>query len=461
MSVEAARVSPPTAEQVARLIDDRPEEGVFRLHRDVFRDEALFELEIRHIFESTWVFLGLESELAKPNDYLTTTIGRQPVVVMRAADGRLGAYLNSCRHRGARICHLDRGNKRTHVCTYHGWAYDSGGKCVLVTDKDQGCYTDAFHTQSHDLAALPRFGNYRGFLFGSLSADVPSLEDHLGPSRAFLDLFVDQGPDGIEAVPGRVTFTFGANWKTQIENATDSYHFSSTHASYVGVLGRRSKRDATPSVYAGIAKPQAEMTRGSFDLGRGHSVLYGPTPDPTARPLALSLPEVEARVGKVRTKWMLYMRNMTVFPNLQISENIAPQLRILRPLSVGLTEMTAWCVGPKGEPAEARRRRIRHYEEFFNPSGLATPDDVATYEDCQAGFGAHAIEWQQAYARGQTILKQGADEHAKELGIEPVSSMHGPFRVGDETCHQSAYREWLRLITRGIEHDEMRRSAST
>ena len=449
------------AEAVARLVDDRPEEGVFRVHRDVFRDAALFELEVRHIFESTWVFLGLESELPKPHDYLTTAIGRQPVVVMRDGKGALGAFINSCRHRGAVVCHLAKGNRKTHVCTYHGWAYDSGGKCVLVTDEDKGAYVPSFQQQDHHLAALPRFGNYRGFLFGSLSADVPPLEAHLGASRAFLDLFVDQGPQGIEAVPGKVTFTFGANWKTQIENATDSYHFSSTHASYIGVLGRQAtrreqaRRDGdTPSTYGAIARGEPPpMERGSFDLGNGHSVLYGPIPTPEARPLHLALPEVEARVGKVRAKWMLYMRNMTVFPNLQISENIAPQLRVLRPLEVGLTEMTAYCVGPKGEAPEARRRRIRHYEEFFNPSGLATPDDVATYQDCQAGFGGWAIDWQQAYARGMALLQQGPNAQARELGIEPVSGMYGPFRVGDETCHQSAYREWKRLVLRGLERE--------
>lgn len=442
------------AERIESLVDDRAEAGVFRLHRDVFRDQALFELELRHVFESTWVFLGLESELPRPHDFLTTTVGRQPVVVMRARDGTLGAFLNACRHRGATVCHHERGNKRIHVCTYHGWSYDSGGKCVLVTDEAHGAYTDAFRTQKHDLAALPRFGNYRGFLFGSLSADVPPLEEHLGGARAFLDLFVDQGTEGLEAVPGRVTFTFGANWKTQIENATDSYHFSSTHASYVGILGRRGARAATaaaPSTYAGIAGTQAQLERGSFDFGRGHSVLYGPIPDPLARPLHLSIDEVKARVGEVRARWMLYMRNLTVFPNLQLSENIAPQLRILRPLAVDLTEMTTYCVGPKGEAPDARRRRIRHYEEFFNPSGLATPDDVATYEDCQAGFEAHAVDWQQGYARGMAVLQPGADARARELGISPVSSMYGPFRIGDETCHQSAYREWKRLILRGLQ----------
>lgn len=448
---------------VDRYVDDRVDEGVFRVHRDVFRDPALFDLEIRHVFEGTWAFLGLESEIDQPNDFLTTRIGRQPVVVMRDAAGHLGAFINSCRHRGAVVCHQARGNRKVHVCTYHGWSYDSGGRCIAVNAERAGAYTPAFSAESHALVSLARFGNYRGFLFGSLNADVPPLEEHLGASRTFLDLFVDQSPEGIELLPGPVTFTFDANWKTQIENATDSYHFATTHASYIGVLGRQGARERAGSASAGALSPFADlqrrskaMGRGSFDFGRGHSATWGSIPNPETRPLYLSREELLLRVGEVRAKWMFYLRNMTIFPNLQIAENIAPQLRIIRPLSVDRTEMTAWCIGLKGESAEARRRRIRHYEEFFNPSGLATPDDVATYRDCQSGFGGWAIEWQQAYARGMAVRQTGPSPDADELGIVPESWVYGSFDLGDETCHQSAYREWKRLINHGLERERGR-----
>lgn len=445
-------------DSVSRYIDDRPQDGVFRVHRDVFRDPELFDLEIRHIFEATWAFLGLESQVSRPNDFLTTRVGRQPVVVMRDASGKLGAYINSCRHRGAVVCHQPSGNRRLHVCSYHGWSFDSGGRCVSVNAEKSGAYTPAFGAESHDLMALPRFANYRGFLFGSLASDVPPLEEHLGTSRAFLDLFADQGPDGIEALPGSVTFTFDANWKTQIENATDSYHFATTHASYIGVLGRQGERGGSEeaSSYADIRARSKQLERGAFDFGRGHSATWGPIPNPESRPLHLSREELVARVGETRAKWMFYMRNMTVFPNLQISENIAPQLRVLRPLSVDRTEMTAWCIGPKGESAVARRMRIRHYEEFFNPSGLATPDDVATYRDCQNGFDGWAIDWQQAYARGMAVLRTGPGPHSDELGIVPEAWAHGPYDMGDETCHHSAYREWVRLIDQGIARERGR-----
>ena len=74
------------------LIDDRPGDGVFRIHRAMFDDPAIFELEMRHIFEGGWVFLGLESQAAGPHDYFTVNIGRVPALVMRGGDGMLRVF---------------------------------------------------------------------------------------------------------------------------------------------------------------------------------------------------------------------------------------------------------------------------------------------------------------------------------------------------------------------------------
>jgi phenylpropionate dioxygenase-like ring-hydroxylating dioxygenase large terminal subunit len=104
---------------IRRLVDDRVEDGYFSVNRDIFRDPAIFELEMRHIFEGTWVFLGLEAQVPKPHDFYTTWIGRHPVVVSRDRAGRLHCFINSCRHRGAIVCHTMRGNRKFHVCQYH------------------------------------------------------------------------------------------------------------------------------------------------------------------------------------------------------------------------------------------------------------------------------------------------------------------------------------------------------
>lgn len=465
---------PLTAADLDRLIDDRASEGWFSVHRDAFRDPAVFDLEMRHIFEATWNFVGLESQVERPNDFLATRIGRAPVVVMRDAAGQLGCFINSCRHKGAMVFHTDAGNGLAHTCPYHGWTYDSGGLCIAVTAKRQGGYAAAFDAAEHDLKRVARFDSYRGLLFASLSPDVPPLADYLGDARRAIDLVVDQGPQGIELVPGAVSFVYEGNWKYQLENSSDVYHFVSTHTSYIEVLDkRRTARAAAAgsaaspasgpagspaagpaggSIYENIAAQKAAR-RGSFTFPHGHVLMWGENPGAASRPLYPAVAEIESRVGKVMAKWMLYVRNLTLFPNVQFAENASLQLRILRPLAVDRTEMLTYCVAPKGESPEARIVRLRQYEDFFNPSGFATPDDTGAYEACQRGGGARALDWQQGYARGMTAVRVGGNADADEIGIRPDTSCEGSYMMGDETVFHGNYRAWLQLLKRGVAAD--------
>jgi benzoate/toluate 1,2-dioxygenase alpha subunit/2,4,5-trichlorophenoxyacetic acid oxygenase 1 len=145
---------------------------------------------------------------------------------------------------------------------------------------------------------------------------------------------------------------------------------------------------------------------------------------------------------------MRYNRNMSFFPNMQISDFSATLVRVMRPLAPGLTEMTAHCLALKGESAADRRRRIRQFEEFFNPGGLATPDDNAMYEIAQAGFGAAPLSFTQGYMRGTAALSAPDTVHAGELGVAPLHATHGSVALGDETCLHTGYREWRRLMQR-------------
>ena len=436
----------------AELVEDRPAEGVFRVHRDVFRDPQVFDLEMARVFEGTWVFVGLESQVARPNDFATTYIGRQPVLLTRDSEGQLHLFLNSCRHRGAVVCPFRKGRAKYHVCRYHGWAYDSAGQNTLVTDREDGQYPEAFDRDDHGLVPVPRFGNYRGLLFASLSPDVPSLEEHLGEARGMLDLVLDQSSTGWEFVPGPVTYTYDANWKLQLENGLDFYHFTSTHSSYVDVLQQRATRNP-PNV-----KPPPETdaeAQGSFSFERGHSVMWSIRNPPRGlRPLAIDterLDAVRGRVGEARAKWMLRQRNLTIFPNLQIIDIVSLQLRTWRPLAADRTEMTSHCLAPIGENAEARRLRIRQYEDFFNPTGLATSDDNVMYEYCQSGYAADADGWTQGYSRGLGSVGHQAGSLAAEIGVTPAAQAVGTLGFGDETCFHTAYREWRRLVSQGEE----------
>ncbi|MEJ7930553.1 SRPBCC family protein [Ramlibacter sp. AN1015] len=429
----------------ARLLQDRPG-GDFLVHRDIYRDPEVFAWEMEHVFEGTWNLVGLASQLPRPYDFITTSIGRAPIIISRAGNGELHCLLNTCRHKGALVCHHEQGSARSFVCQYHGWAYACDGRNVLVNHRDAGAYGPAFdaHEHDHDLVPVARFANYRGLLFASLRADVPELDDYLGDLRPLIDLVIDQSPQGVECVGGRGVFVYEGNWKLQMENGVDPYHFASTHVSYIQSLQRRAEKT---SVYSGFSS--GELQRGSFAFAHGHNAMWGPAPAGKPTPLSFSLDEIRARVGEDRLRWMQHVRNITLFPNAQIADNAALQLRIWRPLSAERTEMRTFCLAPVGEPPQARRMRIRQYEEFFNPGGLATPDDIANYEDCQRGFGARTIDWQQGHARGATLMQAGANDAARELGIEPLSCVVGPFNLGDETVMHATYRTWLDLIQRG------------
>ncbi len=437
------------------FIDDRPHDGVFRVRHEAFLNPALFDLEMARIFESTWVFVGIESDIAQPHDFVTTQIGRVPILLTRAADGTLRGLINSCRHRGTLLCPLRKGNQRVHVCHYHGWQYSSAGRNLGITGAAAGQYPANFVDDTHDLLPVARIASYRGFIFASLSNDVPTLEAHLGEARIFLDLVADQGPNGLEYVPGTVSYTFDANWKFQFENGLDFYHFAATHSSFVQILRQRPPPSLPPDLPTDLQDPDPQA-QGSYSFPYGHAVTWSvgiPGQGAERRPLPRDpalFAQVRALQGGTRTKWLLRQRNLTIFPNLQIVDIQSLQLRVWQPLAVDKTRMVSNCLAPIGESNAARSFRIRQYEEFFNPSGLATADDNVMYAFCQAGYaGAAQGAGSQGYARGLGARPDQLPHYAAELGLRAADGAYGTLEFGDESCFHAGHREWLRLMSRG------------
>jgi hypothetical protein len=94
------------------LIDDRPQDGVFRVNRALFRDPALFAHEMRHVFEGGWVFIGLASQAENPNDYFTGFIGRVPIIVSRDGKGCCAASSMPARTRACGWCSASAAMRR-------------------------------------------------------------------------------------------------------------------------------------------------------------------------------------------------------------------------------------------------------------------------------------------------------------------------------------------------------------
>ena len=440
------------------LIDDRPQEGIFRVHRDVFADPEVFELEMKYVFGRTWVFLGAESQIAKPDEFITAWIGRTPVLVMRDAAGNLGAFLNTCPHKGAQLAHTERGSAKYLVCPYHGWAFNSSGKNIDVKDRAVACYPPAFDAFNHDLIPIARVGSYGGLIFGSLSPEVPPLADYLGDVKTFIDIAMKQGPHGMEVIPGRVSYTYRGNWKLQMDNAMDQYHLTSVHASYMTVMDRRRKGEGHDDARQFDWHRRVLEKSGMFNFPHGHSLTWINQAEVEKRPIYPMLDEIRSRVGPVHAEWMLKSRIALIFPNFQIADGTTLNLRTFRPISVGLTEMRVQCIAPIGEAPALRKWRLRQFEDFFGASGFASPDDAACFESTQRGYAAAPFGYLQGYFRGITSLQNGADESASQLGIHPVASLIGDFDLNCETTLHAPYREWARLMSAGLASEKRARA---
>jgi benzoate/toluate 1,2-dioxygenase alpha subunit len=436
--------------KVGGMIEADAAKGLYRTRRDMFTDSELFELEMKHIFEGNWVYLAHESQVANPNDYFTTYIGRQPVVITRNKDGELNCLINACSHRGAVLCRKKKDSKAVFTCPFHGWSFNNSGKLIKVKDPDNAGYPESFNCEgSHDLKKV-RMESYRGFLFGSLNDEVKPLVEHLGEAGKVIDMIVDQSPEGLEVLRGSSTYVFDGNWKMQAENGADGYHVSATHWNYVATTARRKAGMSADDVKAMDVSTWNKQKGGFYAFEQGHILLWMDWPNPQDRPLYDRRDELVERFGAERADWMIgKLRNLCLYPNVFLMDQMSSQIRHFRPISVDKTEVTIYCFAPKGESAPARAHRIRQYEDFFNASGMATPDDLEEFRACQEGFHAMKQPWNDL-SRGATHWIDGPDEEAKNIDLHPLMSGQ---RSEDEGLFIAQHHYWQQVMTEAAQKE--------
>jgi benzoate/toluate 1,2-dioxygenase alpha subunit len=437
-----------TMEYLDSLMQKDKAKGLYRCKREMFTSEELFDLEMKHIFEGNWVYLAHESQVAKVNDYYATRIGRQSVFITRNKDNQLQAFLNACAHRGATLARFKHGNKATFSCPFHGWTFNNSGKLLKIKDPEGHGYPESFNRDgSHDLRRIARFDSYRGFLFGSLNPDVAPLAEFLGESTKIIDMIVDQSPDGLEVLRGSSTYVFEGNWKVQAENGADGYHVTATHWNYAATQAQRKSRDAGDDIMAMSAGGWAKKGGGSYSFENGHLLLWTRWDNPEDRPLNEQRERLTREFGEARANWMIgNSRNLCLYPNVYLMDQFSSQIRVFRPLAPDRTEVTIYCIAPKGESAQARAHRIRQYEDFFNASGMATPDDLEEFRACQEGFNAHASPWNDM-SRGAAHWVEGPDEEAAKIGLEPLLS---GVKTEDEGLYVVQHSFWLEQMKRAL-----------
>jgi benzoate/toluate 1,2-dioxygenase alpha subunit len=142
-------------------------------------------------------------------------------------------------------------------------------------------------------------------------------------------------------------------------------------------------------------------------------------------------------------------RNLCLYPNVYLMDQFSSQIRMYRPIAVDKTEVTIFCIAPKGESAQARARRIRQYEDFFNASGMATPDDLEEFRSCQIGYQARHAQWNDL-SRGATHWIEGPDEGAAAIGLKPILS---GAKTEDEGLFVVQHGYWKRALQKAVGRD--------
>jgi phenylpropionate dioxygenase-like ring-hydroxylating dioxygenase large terminal subunit len=378
-----------------------------RVHRAVYTDAGLFELEMERLFARAWLVLGHESQVSTPGDYFTTRMARQPVIVTRDTSGAIHVLLNRCAHRGARVCEAAAGHAKQLVCPYHGWTYAIDGTLCGVP-LPEGYERPVAGTADFSLVRVPRVDRYRGFLFASLAEDGPPLDEFLGPLRASFDDLVERAPDGEVQVAGGVfKHAYAGNWKLVLENHNDTVHPAFVHAS--SIWAAREQPAVAPGSYAEIGLRQMLQNGAPWDVWEGTglwtarhgSSWMGDYHDDSRLVAALEHPAfadyraaLERRLGPDGARRVLgeLRWNSIVYPSCSFMSQFR-QLRIVQPIAVDRTVVCAYSFRLKGAP-EALFRDTVAFANVVN--GTASPvltDDLEVYERVQHGLATQGSDW--------------------------------------------------------------------
>jgi phenylpropionate dioxygenase-like ring-hydroxylating dioxygenase large terminal subunit len=432
-----------------------------RVDGRIYTDPRIFEQEIERIFERDWVYVAHESELPVPGAFVTDVVGRQPIVVTRAADGQLHAVANRCSHRGTMLCRAERGVADTFTCIYHAWKFRNTGELLGATFPD--AYGPDFDKSCFDLARVPRLATYRGFVFVSLSPDGPLLDEHLGDTvREQIDQFVELSPLGTVTMAGGVLrYWYRGNWKATVENAVDAYHAQFVHRYWMAKVRHVREDGGSPGVSHGAVAPRTRS------LGRGHTMIDFramreaiaertgrslPTefdqeilalqldgerrPDvmPTLDPVdaaAYGQAMTEAYGAEKARRLMVHNgTHIAVFPNFAL---IGASVRKIRPLAVDRTEILVQAAMLDGAPPAMNTLRIRGVEDFWGPASQGHADDAEVWELANLGLRNTLRPW--------VDLSRGL--HREEVDAD--GTLVG--QATDEGTQRELVSHWLALMT--------------
>jgi phenylpropionate dioxygenase-like ring-hydroxylating dioxygenase large terminal subunit len=362
----------------------------------IFNDQELHEAEMELLFGKQWNYIGHESEISSPGDYVLRYVGKDQFIFVRDEHGEIRVLLDACRHRGVSVCRAEKGNASHFRCVYHGWTYKNTGEMIGAPG-----YKDAYSglkKEEWGLIHAPRMENFYGFIFISLAQEGPDLVESLGGMAWYLEMLLSLQKEGMEVLGEPQRWIVNANWKQAAENFSgDDYHLLYLHKSTydVGVM----------------PVPLIENMKGyHIKPGNGHGVSFSMDLDPNApgpkywffpeeivetfnNLKSMSIEQQEfARASRVTVGTIFPNTSFLLLPLSADPSNLPPvplfTWRVWRPMGPDKIELINWFFMYKNTPPEFKALSYRAAMANFGISGTFEMDDTIPWESTARVAGA-------------------------------------------------------------------------
>jgi benzoate/toluate 1,2-dioxygenase subunit alpha len=416
-----------------------------RVHRDLYLDPELFDIEMEELWAKTWIYVGHESQIPRVGDFVTCDIGREPVLMVRHTDGSIRVLRNRCAHKGSKLVTDSQGSVGKFIrCPYHAWSYRTDGSLLAIPLKNAYAETHFSECEgAQGLSPVATAKSYRGFVFCRLSEQGPDFEEYFGGSLSSIDYMADRSPEGeLEVAGGVLRYMHNCNWKMFVENLNDTMHPMVAHESAAGTA-KRLWADKPADAPKPMAIEQLLPFAGSYDFfdkmgvrvfenGHGWSGVHFSIHSAYSK-----LPEYEAAMhaayGEEKAKDILgtVRHNTVYYPSLTIKGAIQA-IRVVRPIAVDKTLIESWTFRLKGAPEQLLQRTMMYSRLINSPMSIVGHDDLQCYRNIQDGLEAQGNEW----------ISLHRDFHSSEIGAEDLT-VNGT----SEISMRNQFRAWSKFMT--------------